>query len=123
MQAKKRESSKWQLSLFHVIPLGLEPKTYCLEGSCSIQLSYGTIKAGAKLILFALKTKQKEEYLFFGRHLAHVFVFVFTQNKGNGIVSSKHKARAVRHTTATKSNNQEQSICNSKNKKRRNKNT
>ena len=25
-----------------VIPLGLEPKTYCLEGSCSIQLSYGT---------------------------------------------------------------------------------
>ena len=28
-------------SLF-VIPLGLEPKAYCLEGSCSIQLSYGT---------------------------------------------------------------------------------
>ena len=25
-----------------MIPLGLEPKTYCLEGSCSIQLSYGT---------------------------------------------------------------------------------
>ncbi len=25
-----------------VIPLGLEPKAYCLEGSCSIQLSYGT---------------------------------------------------------------------------------
>ncbi len=25
-----------------VIPLGFEPKTYCLEGSCSIQLSYGT---------------------------------------------------------------------------------
>ena len=31
-----------------VIPLGLEPKTYCLEGSCSIQLSYGTIKNGCK---------------------------------------------------------------------------
>ena len=32
------------LSLFWilVIPLGLEPKAYCLEGSCSIQLSYGT---------------------------------------------------------------------------------
>ena len=29
---------------FHfVIPLGLEPKTYSLEGCCSIQLSYGTI--------------------------------------------------------------------------------
>ena len=25
-----------------VIPLRLERKTYCLEGSCSIQLSYGT---------------------------------------------------------------------------------
>ena len=25
-----------------VIWLGLEPKTYCLEGSCSIQLSYQT---------------------------------------------------------------------------------
>ena len=24
------------------IPGGLEPPTYCLEGSCSIQLSYGT---------------------------------------------------------------------------------
>ena len=27
---------------FFVIPLGLEPKTYSLEGCCSIQLSYGT---------------------------------------------------------------------------------
>ena len=27
---------------FPVIRLGLEPKTYCLEGSCSIQLSYQT---------------------------------------------------------------------------------
>ena len=25
-----------------VIPSGFEPETYCLEGSCSIQLSYGT---------------------------------------------------------------------------------
>ena len=25
------------------IPAGLEPATYCLEGSCSIQLSYGTL--------------------------------------------------------------------------------
>ena len=28
--------------MWYVIPLGLEPKAYCLEGSCSIQLSYGT---------------------------------------------------------------------------------
>jgi hypothetical protein len=26
-----------------VIPEGFEPSTYCLEGSCSIQLSYGTM--------------------------------------------------------------------------------
>ena len=32
-----------------MIPLGFEPKAYCLEGSCSIQLSYGTIKSGAKV--------------------------------------------------------------------------
>ena len=35
-----------------VIPLGLEPKTYCLEGSCSIQLSYGTIESGCKSSVF-----------------------------------------------------------------------
>ncbi len=29
------------LSAF-VIPSGFEPEAYCLEGSCSIQLSYGT---------------------------------------------------------------------------------
>ena len=26
-----------------VIPLRFERRTYCLEGSCSIQLSYGTL--------------------------------------------------------------------------------
>ena len=31
-----------QVGDFQVIRLGLEPKTYCLEGSCSIQLSYRT---------------------------------------------------------------------------------
>ena len=30
------------ISGFQVIPEGFEPSTYCLEGSCSIQLSYGT---------------------------------------------------------------------------------
>jgi len=32
-----------------VIPSGFEPETYCLEGSCSIQLSYGTFYSGAKV--------------------------------------------------------------------------
>src|SRR5215207_10932944 len=33
-------------------PAGLEPATYCLEGSCSIQLSYGAVggQHGAKRI-------------------------------------------------------------------------
>ena len=32
--------------LQYVIPLRLERRTCCLEGSCSIQLSYGTIRVG-----------------------------------------------------------------------------
>ena len=47
---------------FPVIRLGLEPKTYCLEGSCSIQLSLS--KFGCKdrhficnLQIFARKTE------------------------------------------------------------------
>ena len=33
---KKPTQFEW---VFSVIPSGLEPETYCLEGSCSIQLS------------------------------------------------------------------------------------
>ena len=32
-----------------VIPSGFEPETHSLEGCCSIQLSYQTIKSGAKV--------------------------------------------------------------------------
>ncbi len=32
-----------QMSTLKVIPAGFEPATYCLEGSCSIQLSYETL--------------------------------------------------------------------------------
>ena len=39
---------------FFVIPLGLEPKTYSLEGCCSIQLSYGTILRGKISLFFRL---------------------------------------------------------------------
>ena len=42
---------------FEVIRLGLEPKTYCLEGSCSIQLSYQTEKSAAKVGIFLQSTK------------------------------------------------------------------
>ena len=40
----KQRSLRLSLRL-PVIWLGLEPKTYCLEGSCSIQLSYQTEKS------------------------------------------------------------------------------
>lgn len=30
-------------------PEGLEPPTYCLEGNCSIQLSYGQMWEGSRL--------------------------------------------------------------------------
>ena len=39
-----------QLPYYQVIPLGFEPKTYCLEGSCSIQLSYETVARRLKKI-------------------------------------------------------------------------
>ena len=48
------------LRILKVIPLGLEPKAYCLEGSCSIQLSYGTalfVIAAAKVDIFFGLTK------------------------------------------------------------------
>jgi hypothetical protein len=32
-----------------VRPSGLEPETYCLEGNCSIQLSYGRILIEEKI--------------------------------------------------------------------------
>ncbi len=36
--------AKWPRPLTFVIPLGFEPKTHSLEGCCSIQLSYGTVR-------------------------------------------------------------------------------
>ncbi len=41
-----------------MIPFGFEPKTYSLEGSCSIQLSYGTI-VWSKPNVFKQKTARK----------------------------------------------------------------
>jgi hypothetical protein len=35
--------------IFLVIRIGFEPMTYCLEGSCSIQLSYRTFFRGGKI--------------------------------------------------------------------------
>ena len=56
-----------------MIRLGLEPKTYCLEGSCSIQLSYRTSlvcdlsfgKSAAKVVIFSETAKLLGEILFF----------------------------------------------------------
>ena len=38
-----------QDSFIFVIRSGFEPETHSLEGCCSIQLSYRTIKSGAKV--------------------------------------------------------------------------
>lgn len=40
---KKLKMPDVNLALFFVIRIGLKPMTCCLEGSCSIQLSYRTI--------------------------------------------------------------------------------
>ncbi len=40
MSIKKKPAKK--MVGLSVIPLRFERRTYCLEGSCSIQLSYGT---------------------------------------------------------------------------------
>ncbi len=40
---KKALAKGFRECLIFVIPLRLERRTCCLEGSCSIQLSYGTI--------------------------------------------------------------------------------
>ena len=40
---KSAFASSYYSSLIFVHPAGVEPATYCLEGSCSIQLSYGCI--------------------------------------------------------------------------------
>ena len=54
-----------------VIPERLERSTYCLEGSCSIQLSYGTdlkficYENGAKLYFSVDSSKKKRIYLCF----------------------------------------------------------
>ena len=45
---KKGETTSFDNFSYLVIPFGFEPKTYCLEGSCSIQLSYGTVMSNKK---------------------------------------------------------------------------
>ena len=52
---KARFVPKWT---FFVIPFGFEPKTYCLEGSCSIQLSYGTYFS-IQLLVCRITRRQK----------------------------------------------------------------
>ena len=49
-----------------VIPLRLERKTYCLEGSCSIQLSYGTdLMLSQKRCKISANRAKKQIYLRF----------------------------------------------------------
>ena len=44
------------------IPAGLEPATYCLEGSCSIRLSYGTAKPETECYQLSEKRKQSNKF-------------------------------------------------------------
>ena len=67
-----------------VIPKRLERLTYCLEGSCSIQLSYGTnlefAKSGANLVQFVGFTKKNGIYfivILFNPMLCCTFVRIF----------------------------------------------
>ena len=41
-----------------VIPTGIEPITYCLEGSCSIQLSYEILKVSLSVKFECAVTKK-----------------------------------------------------------------
>ena len=57
---------KWR-----VTRIGFEPMTYCLEGSCSIQLSYRTISCVLNLSLIALSStlkKERAKIIFFSLH-------------------------------------------------------
>ena len=61
-----------------MIPLGLEPKAYCLEGSCSIQLSYGTnpfANAAAKLAIFSRTTKFSDCKSYVGAVVERIITF------------------------------------------------
>ena len=42
-----------------VRPAGLEPATPCLEGRCSIHLSYGRIRAGVPVACFCCRAREK----------------------------------------------------------------
>ncbi len=53
---KKASQSLERLTAL-VIPIGFEPMTYCLEGSCSIQLSYGTKKICTELKSLTLSSR------------------------------------------------------------------
>ena len=48
------KKSRLNFKRLFVIRIGFEPMTYCLEGSCSIQLSYRTCLAAAKKGFFTL---------------------------------------------------------------------
>ena len=54
---KLKKPTRWVSFLFLVIAPGFEPGTVCLEGRCSIQLSYATIWCANLAILIYYKNK------------------------------------------------------------------
>jgi hypothetical protein len=50
------------VSTLPVIRIGFEPMTYCLEGSCSIQLSYRTDYFKKMILLFLLPNQRPSRH-------------------------------------------------------------
>lgn len=65
---RKQEKQFYNYSSCYVVPTGLEPVTLCLEGRCSIQLSYGTV--------FLTGCKYTPTFSNYTNFFRHFFIFI-----------------------------------------------
>tara|TARA_B110000008_G_scaffold136419_1_gene138472 strand:+ start:163 stop:387 length:225 start_codon:yes stop_codon:yes gene_type:complete len=73
MVVKKKFDSS--IELFFVIAPGFEPGTACLEGRCSIQLSYATKSTGGK----SIKNVEHQKHLLKIMYLPIKILTILTQ--------------------------------------------